>query len=123
MRKITATCLMAVALTATSCAVAAPAALAAAPTANTVRAAAPTGGGGGTGQATQAGDKLGKLITGWGKAILLAVAGIMAIGALIERHVGKALTIFMLALLAGSFLYAPASMGNFVSSVANQLFG
>jgi hypothetical protein len=119
MRRINATLLTALALMPCATASAAPAAMAApAPAITTVVAATASGG-----QAAQAGDKLGKLITGWGKAILLAVAGFMAIGALIERHVGKALTIFMLALLAGSFLYAPDNMGNFVTNVANSLFG
>lgn len=125
MRKITAIGLTALSLAGVVSATAAPAALAS-PTpvvasAHPIAAAASSNSSGS--QAAQAGDKLGELIGSWGKAILAVVAGGMLIFALIERHVGKAITVFGLAALSGMFLYAPDKMANFFTAIANTLFG
>jgi hypothetical protein len=51
------------------------------------------------------GTNVGNALMAWGKALLFAVAAIMGIGALVKRSVGEGVTILIIVLILGAFLY------------------
>ena len=51
------------------------------------------------------GTNVGNALMAWGKALLFAIAAIMGIGALVKRSVGEGVTILIIVLILGAFLY------------------
>lgn len=51
------------------------------------------------------GQNVGNALMAWGKALLFAIAAIMGIGALVRRSVGEGVTILVIVLILGAFLY------------------
>lgn len=82
--------------------------------------AAPAGTGDG-GKAGEAGTQLGDIVRSWGGGILLAVAGVMGIAALVQRNVGMALSIFVICLVVGGFIWGQESMQALIEAVWEQI--
>lgn len=59
----------------------------------------------GTQALQEGGTNVGNALLAWGKALLFAVAAIMGIGALVNRSVGEGVTILIIVLILGAFLY------------------
>jgi len=78
-------------------------------------------GGGSGGKADQAGEALGELITGWGSAILLAVAGILGIAALAKRDVGMAFGILVICIVIGGFLFGQEQMKGLITAIWERI--
>lgn len=51
------------------------------------------------------GTNIGNALEAWGKALLFAVAAIMGLGALVRRSVGEGITILIIVVILGAFLY------------------
>ncbi|HEY4281169.1 MAG TPA: hypothetical protein VGM91_23345 [Conexibacter sp.] len=89
-------------------------------------AAAPSGAaaaGAGAGDASQAGERIGDIVKSWGTALLLSVAGLMGIVALGKRSVGEGLTVLVIVLIVGGFIYAPEQVKGFIQSIWRPLAG
>jgi hypothetical protein len=86
-------------------------------------AASPSSGGAGGGQAEGAGKRLGDVIKGWGGALLLAVAGLMGIGALVKRNVAEGLTLLVLVIVLGGFVFADQEMKGLIASIWKTIGG
>lgn len=79
-------------------------------------------GGGGGGNVGGAGQRLGDLLSGWGVPVLIALGGLMLVGALTQRNVGGAVGIVAVVLVGLIFLLAPASIESTAKAVANIVF-
>ena len=72
---------------------------------------------GDSGDATDAGQNLGRLIASWGAALLLPVAGIMGFAAYGRSGIGGALVVAAITLIVGGFVYAPDEVKSFIKSI------
>lgn len=71
----------------------------------------------GTQALQEGGTNVGNALLAWGKALLFAVAAIMGIGALVKRSVGEGVTILIIVLILGAFLYDQADTENVIRNV------
>jgi hypothetical protein len=72
---------------------------------------------------TDVGQNLGNWLAKLGGYILIPTAGLFGIAALFRRDVGHALTIALIAIVVGIFVYDQAGAQNIISSVAKTLTG
>jgi hypothetical protein len=79
-------------------------------------------GGGGGGNVQGAGDRLGKLLSGWAVPVLTVLAGCLLIGALASRNIGAGVGIVVITLLALIFLLSPQSIESLAKGIANTVF-
>jgi hypothetical protein len=63
------------------------------------------------------GQNVGNALMAWGKALLFAVAAIMGIGALVRRSVGEGVTILVIVLILGAFLYDQTDTENLIRNL------
>jgi hypothetical protein len=77
----------------------------------------------GTQALQEGGTNVGNALTAWGKALLFAVAAIMGIGALVKRSVGEGVTILIIVLILGAFLYDQADTENVIRNVWGAIGG
>lgn len=80
------------------------------------------GGGGGSGNVSGAGQRLGDLLSGWAVPVLIVVAGCLLIGALASRNIGTSIGIVAVTLLGLIFLLAPGAIESFAKGIANAVF-
>lgn len=80
------------------------------------------GGGGGAGSVSDAGDRLGKLLSGWAVPVITVLAGCLLVGALASRNMGASLGIVTVSLVGLIFLLAPQSIETFAKGIANFVF-
>lgn len=80
------------------------------------------GGGGGGGNVQGAGDRLGKLLSGWAVPVLTVLAGCLLIGALASRNIGAGVGIVVITLLGLIFLLSPQSIESLAKGIANTVF-
>src|SRR3954454_23994145 len=80
------------------------------------------GGGGGGGNVAGAGDRLGKLLSGWAVPVLTVLAGCLLIGALASRNIGAGVGIVVITLLGLIFLLSPQSIESLAKGIANTVF-
>jgi hypothetical protein len=69
------------------------------------------------------GTNVGNALMAWGKALLFAMAAIMGIGALIKRSVGEGVTILIIVLILGAFLYDQADTENIIRNLWGAVGG
>jgi hypothetical protein len=79
-------------------------------------------GGGGGGNVSGAGDRLGTLLSGWAVPVLTVLAGCLLVGALASRNIGASVGIVVITLLGLIFLLAPQSVESFAKGIANTVF-
>lgn len=72
---------------------------------------------------TNPGSNIGGWLTGLAKGLLIPIAGIFGLGAFARRDVGAAVTIFVLALIIGIFVYDQNGASNLISSVTCTFTG
>ncbi len=63
------------------------------------------------------GTNVGNALLAWGKALLFAIAAIMGIGALVRRSVGEGVTILIIVLILGAFLYDQTDTENLIRNL------
>ena len=80
------------------------------------------GGGGEGGNVSGAGDRLGKLLSGWAVPVLMVLAGCLLIGALASRNIGAGVGIVVITLLGLIFLLSPQSIESLAKGIANTVF-
>jgi len=80
------------------------------------------GSGGGGGNVAGAGDRLGKLLSGWAVPVLTVLAGCLLIGALASRNIGAGVGIVVITLLGLIFLLSPQSIESLAKGIANTVF-
>jgi hypothetical protein len=80
------------------------------------------GGAGGGGNVQGAGDRLGKLLSGWAVPVLTVLAGCLLIGALASRNIGAGVGIVVVTLLGLIFLLSPQSIESLAKGIANTVF-
>lgn len=80
------------------------------------------GGGGGGTAVSGAGDRLGRLLTGWAVPVLTVLAGCLLIGALLSRNIGAGVGILVITLLGLIFLLAPQSIESLAKGIAGTVF-
>lgn len=80
------------------------------------------GGGGGGGNVQGAGDRLGKLLSGWAVPVLTVLAGCLLIGALASRNLGAGVGIVVITLLGLIFLLSPQSIESLAKGIASTVF-
>jgi hypothetical protein len=96
--------------------------LPATPTAQAAVSKSLSGGGGGGGNVTGAGNRLGKLLSGWAVPVLTVLAGCLLIGALASRNIGAGVGIVVITLLGLIFLLSPQSIESLAKGIANKVF-
>lgn len=69
------------------------------------------------------GTNVGNALMAWGKALLFAVAAIMGIGALVKRSVGEGVTILIIVLILGAFLYDQTDTENLIRNLWGAVGG
>jgi hypothetical protein len=79
-------------------------------------------GGGGGANVSGAGDRLGKLLSGWAVPVLTVLAGCLLIGALASRNIGAGVGIVVITLLGLIFLLSPQSIESLAKGIANTVF-
>jgi hypothetical protein len=79
------------------------------------------GGGGGT-SVSGAGDRLGRLLSGWAVPVLTVLAGCLLIAALASRNIGAGVGIVVITLLGLIFLLAPQSIESLAKGIASTVF-
>jgi hypothetical protein len=80
------------------------------------------GGGGGGGNVTEAGNRLGNLLSGWAVPVIIVLAGCLLVGALASRNIGTSVGIVVISLIGLIFLLAPQSIESFAKGIANFVF-
>jgi hypothetical protein len=79
-------------------------------------------GGGGGSNVQGAGDRLGRLLSGWAVPVLTVLAGCLLIGALVSRNIGTAVGIVAVTLLGLIFLLSPQAIEGLAKGIANTVF-
>ncbi|HEY4779587.1 MAG TPA: hypothetical protein VIH47_08355 [Solirubrobacterales bacterium] len=80
------------------------------------------GEGGGAGNVSSAGSRLGNLLSGWAVPVITVLAGCLLVGALASRNIGTSVGIVVITLLGLIFLLAPQSVESFAKGIANTVF-
>jgi hypothetical protein len=78
--------------------------------------------GGAEGNVGGAGDRLGKLLSGWAVPVLIALGGCLLVGSLLSRNIGAGVGIVVIVLLGLVFLLAPSSIESTAKAVAGIVF-
>lgn len=73
--------------------------------------------------AIEAGENIGEILQGWGAALLLGIGGLMGFAALFKRSVGEGLTVLVIVVIVGGFIYAPEQVQAFIESVWKPIGG
>jgi hypothetical protein len=81
-----------------------------------------SGGSGGGGNVNGAGDRLGKLLSGWAVPVLTVLAGCLLVGTLASRNIGASVGIVVITLLGLIFLLSPQSIESLAKGIANVVF-
>jgi hypothetical protein len=69
------------------------------------------------------GTNVGNALLAWAKALLFAIAAIMGIGALVKRSVGEGVTILIIVLILGAFIYDQADTENLIRNLWGAVGG
>jgi hypothetical protein len=73
--------------------------------------------------AVEAGNRIGSILKSWGTALLLGVAGLMGLTAIGRRSVGEGVTLLVVVLIVGGFVFAPDQVKGFVQSIWQPFSG
>ena len=79
--------------------------------------------GGGGGKAAEAGKNAGKLISGWAKALFLAVGAIVALPLLARRDMGGMAALFVIVIVVGLVVLAPDRLESIIEAVGSAIAG
>jgi hypothetical protein len=80
------------------------------------------GPGGGGGDVSGAGDRLGGLLSKVGAPIVIAVAGFFLLGSLASRNIGASVGVVLITLVALIFLVSPQSIEALAKGIADTVF-
>jgi hypothetical protein len=80
------------------------------------------GQGGGGGDVSGAGDRLGGLLSKIGAPIVIAVAGFFLLGSLASRNLGASVGVVLITLIALIFLVSPQSIESLAKGIAETVF-
>jgi hypothetical protein len=69
------------------------------------------------------GTNVGNALMAWGRALLFSMGAIMGIGALIKRSVGEGVTILIIVLILGAFLYDQSDTENVIRNLWGAIGG
>jgi hypothetical protein len=69
------------------------------------------------------GTNVGNALMAWAKALLFSMGAIMGVGALIKRSVGEGVTILIIVLILGAFVYDQTDTENVIRNVWGALGG
>ena len=69
----------------------------------------------------EGGQNVGNALLAWARALLLSMGAIMGIGALVKRSVGEGVTILILVIILGAFIYDQPDTENLIRSVWGAL--
>lgn len=83
--------------------------------------AGPKGGSGGS-RAEQAGENAAELLQGWLGPLLLILIGALAVVALLQRNVGMAVSVAMIGLIGGLFIFSPGDAEALFKGIYDALF-
>jgi hypothetical protein len=78
--------------------------------------------GGGGGNVSGAGQRLGDLLSGWAVPVLTVLAGCLLVGTLASRNIGASLGIVVITLVGLIFLLAPDSISTLAKGIASFVF-
>jgi len=78
---------------------------------------------GGGGKAAEAGKNAGKLISGWAKALFLAVGAIVALPLLARRDMGGLAGFFVIVIVVGLVVLAPDRLESIIEAVGEAIAG
>lgn len=84
--------------------------------------AGPKGGSGGS-RTENVGGNAAELLQGWIGPLLLIFIGILAFAALISRNVGMAVSVTIIGLIAGLFVFSPESAEDLFTGIYDAVFG
>jgi hypothetical protein len=79
-------------------------------------------GGGGGGNVSRAGDRLGELLSGWAVPVLTVIAGCLLVGALASRNIGASVGIVVISLIGLVFLLTPEAIQSLAKGIADFVF-
>ena len=69
------------------------------------------------------GTNIGNALEAWAKALLFGVAALMGLGALVRRSVGEGVTILILVVILGAFLYDQADTETLIHNLWSAIGG
>lgn len=69
------------------------------------------------------GRNVGNEIDSWGKAVLLGLAGLVAIPVIAKRDVSGGLVLVLLVLIVGGFVFAPSTVQNAITGLWRAIAG
>jgi hypothetical protein len=69
------------------------------------------------------GQNVGNALAAWGKALLFSLAAIMGIGALLKRSVSEGVTVLIIVLILGAFLYDQSDTEALIRNVWSAIGG
>ena len=69
------------------------------------------------------GTNVGREVASWGKAILLGVAGLVAIPVLAKRDVAGGFVLALLVVIVGGFVFAPSTVENAITGLWHAIAG
>jgi len=75
------------------------------------------------GTAIEAGNRIGDIVKSWGAALLFGIAGLMGLAALARRSLGEGLTLLVITVLVGGFVFAPDQVKAFIQSLWQPISG
>lgn len=73
--------------------------------------------------ASDVGTNVGREVASWGKAILLGVAGLVAIPVLAKRDVAGGFVLALLVVIVGGFVFAPSTVEKAITGLWHAIAG
>lgn len=77
----------------------------------------------GSGGSTDVGHNIGSWLGNLGQDLLIPIAGVLGLAAFVRRDVGHAITILVIAVIVGIFVYDKGGAENLISSIASTATG
>jgi hypothetical protein len=74
-------------------------------------------------QTSDVGRNIGREVRTWATAILLGIAGLLAIPVLAKRDVGGGLVLVLLVILVGGFVFAPGAVRSVIDGLWKAIGG
>lgn len=65
----------------------------------------------------QAGENIGHILQGWGKALFIGIVGIAALSLLSNRHREDAMPFILKVVVIGGFIFAPLVVGGIIKDL------
>ena len=69
------------------------------------------------------GKNVGREVASWGRAVMLGVAGLVAIPVFAKRDVGAGVALAILVVIVGGFVFAPGAVESAITGLWNAVAG